>query len=199
MKDFWARAHDWLFPTHRNQYHPHVLAERGLLVIFALMLTAEAFLVSNTISADSGAPSLASVGATAPRALPMLGTASNFWFIHITAPLWRVSALPGTGRTSFLALVGLLALLAGTLALMLSVRRRRYVHTGYVPGGLMLAFGIVLILANEQVLLPKLVAMRPVLSSMATYTSAAAGAFGAASSTDSTVPATGTPALPVRY
>ncbi len=162
LSGMWNRIHPWFVPSRRNDFHPHLLAERGLLILFAVILGAEGFLVSNVVSSEAGAPPLAAVGAVANSNMPSpaLAKVSGYWLRYVIEPLTQISALPSTGKNAFLVLVFAAAALMGLMALTLSIRRRQYQTVGYMAGGMMLLFGATLIFFDTYVFLPGVVASR---------------------------------------
>lgn len=152
---WWTIAHQWFVPSHHNDFHPHLIAERGAFILFALILGAEAFLVSHVITASSGIPSLAAAGAVETTALPPFASwLTQVWLQQVVAPLAYASAQPNAGIISFVALAVIAAALMAIIAATISSRRRRFKPVGYVAGGTMLAFAATLLFFNTHVFLP---------------------------------------------
>jgi hypothetical protein len=151
-------AHTWFVASHRNEYHPHLLAERGMMALFALILGAEAFLVAHTVSLQPGTPSLAAVGAanteTSPLP-PVISSVTEVWMQHATLPLVALAAHQSTGRIALFTLTCIAALLMAVLAYTLAARRRAFQTVGYITGGVLLLFTITLQLYNMDVLFPQ--------------------------------------------
>ena len=156
LKNIWIHVHQWFVPSNHNNFHPHLIAERGLLILFALILGAEAFLVSNVLSLQTGAPSLAAVGfvTTETTLPPILAQAAEVWMRYIIAPLGVMAMQPNAGKIALLGLISIAALLMGLLALTLAVRHSHFKPVGYVAGGTMLAFVSTLLFFDTHVLLP---------------------------------------------
>ena len=165
------RIHAWFIPSRHNDFHPHVLAERGLLLLFALILGAEGFLISNVVSTEVGTPALAWSGMGGLAAVgsanvsstilpPIITEWSNYWSVQVIEPLSRLSMQPGAGRIAFLTIACMAAVLMGLLAYMLSVRRRHYQPVGYIAGGTMLLFASTFLFVDIQYLLPGVAASR---------------------------------------
>jgi hypothetical protein len=159
MQNLRNRLHQWFVPSHHNEYHPHLIAERGLLILFALILGAEAFLVSHTVATQPGTPTIASVGSytgsdAAAVLPPFLSELSRYWMRYVTEPLSSLAAHREAGRVSFIVLAGVAAALMGMMAHTLSVRRKHFQPVGYIAGGSMLAFAVTLLYYNTNVMLP---------------------------------------------
>ncbi|MGH7141667.1 MAG: hypothetical protein ACREGH_03485 [Minisyncoccia bacterium] len=162
MMSRWLEAlYCWIIPSHKNAYHPHIIGERGLMLLFALIIGAEGFLVSNLIVSLPGPVPLAAVGNanTVLKLPPYLAAAGGVWTAYVVDPLARAAALPSAGHVAFFVLLGVTACLMVLLAFTLSMRQRKLIPIGYVAGSTMLAFAAALVLLDTQLVFPAATAM----------------------------------------
>lgn len=192
MRRVWQHLHRFVVPSHHNDFHPHLIAERGLLILFAVILGAEAFLVSHVISVQPGVPSLAAVGEAVPAQglSPVIAELSAYWMKYVLAPLVALALHPDAGRWAFIVLIGVAVALMALVAVTLSMRRRRFLPATYMAGGTMLAFAVTLVFYNTHVFLPYAAAQYQVASAALAFPElvmqvAADIATSSATSTDS--------------